>query len=99
MIEIGLLEELKIFLEDKVYNYSQAQKALGVKEFSDYLDGKIELCTAITSSQLRTRHFAKRQLTWFRNQMPSALWLNGFGNDVIESALNYINKCNQVDQI
>lgn len=99
MIEIGLLEELKIFLEDKVYNSSQAQKALGVKEFSDYLDGKIELCTAIASSQLRTRHFAKRQLTWFRNQMPSALWLNGFGNDVIESALNYINKCNQVDQI
>ena len=44
-------------------------KAIGVRELGDHLAGKMPLDEAATAINLQTRHYAKRQMTWFRNQM------------------------------
>jgi tRNA dimethylallyltransferase len=57
----------------KSLNLSQdlpGMKALGLRELIDYLDGKITVEAAIVSAKMKTRRYAKRQMTWFRHQMP-----------------------------
>lgn len=65
MMENGLLEEV-INLEKKYGRSPISMQALGYKEFFDYLDQKISLDEAVEILKRDTRHFAKRQLTWFR---------------------------------
>ena len=48
---------------------AMALKALGVAELNAVAGGEMELETAITQAQMHTRRYAKRQMTWFRNQM------------------------------
>lgn len=50
-------------------------KGLGYKELFPYLEGEISLEEAIRLIKRDTRHFAKRQLTWFRRE-PEVIWLN-----------------------
>ena len=68
MFEIGLLDEAK-----KIYNTNIITKAvmtpIGYKELFDYFDNKIELSGAIELIKQRSRRYAKRQYTWFKNQM------------------------------
>ena len=45
-------------------------KAIGVKELIDFIEKKCDLPTATKHILLATRHYAKRQMTWFRHQMP-----------------------------
>ena len=47
-----------------------AMKALGVREFADAAQGRRRVSEAVAAAQLATRHYAKRQATWFRNQTP-----------------------------
>lgn len=49
-----------------------AMKAHGVPEIVKYLKGEITLDEAIQIAQTNTRHYAKRQYTWFKNQFPSS---------------------------
>lgn len=63
MIQEGLLEEVKSL---EAYKELNALKTVGYSEIFDYLDGKIDLATAIDKIKQNTRRFAKRQLTWFR---------------------------------
>ena len=44
--------------------------AIGVKELIDFIEKKCDLATAADRILLATRHYAKRQMTWFRHQMP-----------------------------
>ena len=55
-------------------------KAVSVPEFLAHLDGKIDLPTAIQRATAKTRQYAKRQLTWFRHQLPELEALNDFGD-------------------
>ena len=48
---------------------AMAMKALGVAELQALARGEMELETAISQAQMHTRRYAKRQMTWFRNQM------------------------------
>jgi tRNA dimethylallyltransferase len=66
MIELGFVEEVKIILEkdyDKILN---SLNTVGYKEIIQYLDGAITLDKAIELIKKNTRHYAKRQMTWFR---------------------------------
>ena len=67
-----------------------AMQGLGYKEILDYLDGKTTLEEAIYIIKRETRHFAKRQLTWFKRER-DVRWLNleEFGMDR-EKVLNHI---------
>lgn len=68
MVEQGLVEEAKSFYDKGLRNV-QSTQAIGYKELFDYFDGNITLDEAINQIKKNTRHFAKRQLTWFRNKM------------------------------
>jgi len=52
-----------------------SMQGLGYKEILDYLDGKITLEEAIYIIKRETRHFAKRQLTWFRRER-DVIWFD-----------------------
>lgn len=68
MLEEGLVEEVK-FLKDKGYTRDMvSMQGLGYKEILDYLNGECTLEEAIYILKRDTRHFAKRQLTWFRRE-------------------------------
>lgn len=67
MMDNDLLEEVKFLINN--YNLSDtARQALGYKEVISYLDGKISLEGAVEQIKKRSRHFAKRQLTWLRKE-------------------------------
>ncbi len=63
MMNHGLLEEARKWYPQR---HLQATQTVGYKELFQYFDGKISLDEAVKLIQRNTRHFAKRQLTWFR---------------------------------
>jgi len=65
MIETGLVDEVRSLIKYKTLN---ALQTLGYTELFDYFDGKHSLEKAIELIKQHTRNFAKRQLTWFRNE-------------------------------
>lgn len=65
MMEQGLLDEVKSLIPQKHLN---ALKTVGYKELFAYLEGSYDLSTAITKIKQHTRNYAKRQITWFKNQ-------------------------------
>ena len=69
MIENGALEEAEALIKLDMDRNLPAMKALGVAEISQYLAGDITLEEAIVHAKQVTRNYAKRQLTWFRNQI------------------------------
>ena len=69
MIEDGLLDEIKGLLDKGIDFSNQSMQGIGYKEFKDYFDGSSELNECIDKVKTNTKHFAKRQYTWFNNQM------------------------------
>jgi tRNA dimethylallyltransferase len=65
MMKQGLLDEVKGLLNYKNVN---ALKTVGYKELFDHLDGLYTLEEAVTKIKQHTRNYAKRQITWFKNQ-------------------------------
>lgn len=72
MMASGLLEEVKGL---SAFRHLSVMKTVGYAELFDYLDGHTDLETAVSLIRQHTRNYAKRQLTWFRNQTPMA-WFN-----------------------
>jgi tRNA dimethylallyltransferase len=70
MVEGGALEEVCAFMGRNLPPELPATKAIGVKLLSAHLRGEMPLEQAVAMSKQETRHYAKRQMTWFRNQMP-----------------------------
>ena len=68
MMEQGLVDEVKHLKEMGCTRDMVAMQGLGYKEILDYLDGKISLEEAVYIIKRDTRHFAKRQLTWFKRE-------------------------------
>ena len=66
MVEDGLFEEVRLLLDAGVSRTSTAFAAIGYKEALAYLDGNASRETAIAEIKLRSRQYAKRQLTWLR---------------------------------
>jgi len=76
MLEEGALEEVRILTSKRIDESLPAMKALGVPELKAFIEGKISLEDAVFQAKLHTRQYAKRQLTWFRNQMKADFVLN-----------------------
>ena len=70
MVEAGALEEVRALLGRGLDPDLPAMKAVGVRELGRHLRGELPLDQAVALAQQETRRFAKRQLTWFRNQTP-----------------------------
>ena len=74
MLEQGLVEEVKGLME-KYDRSLVSMKGLGYKEIIGYLEGEYSLEEAVYILKRDTRHFARRQLTWFRHQS-SGTWID-----------------------
>lgn len=69
MIDEGALEEVRRLIAMGLDPGLPAMKALGIKEFAEYLAGDREFSDAMAAAQQATRNYAKRQMTWFRRQL------------------------------
>ena len=75
MLEDGLVEEVRSLLP---YRECQALQTVGYREIFDYLDGRTGLEEAADRIRVNTRHYAKRQLTWWRRD-PDIRWIPAEG--------------------
>jgi len=75
MIEAGLVEEVRLLLDRGYQPGLTSMQGLGYKELVPYLYGEITQEQAINNIKQRTRHFAKRQLSWFR-RMTEIQWFD-----------------------
>ncbi len=76
----GLVEEVKRLREQGIADDSNALGAHGYRRAVEYLRGERDLESAVEQTKLDVRHYAKRQLTWFRRE-ENLVWLDGFGDD------------------
>lgn len=92
MIKDGLISEVKSFY-DKDIRTKPLQSAIGYRELYQYFDNKISLEEAISNIKKNSRHYAKRQYTFFKHQLP-VIWFetdyNNF-NNTIEKVSSYID--------
>jgi tRNA dimethylallyltransferase len=92
MVKDGLLDEVKS-LYDKNIRSKAIMTGIGYKELYDYFDGNCSLEEALDLIKQRSRRYAKRQYTWFNNQM-NIKWFNTNYSDfnkTIEEVVNYID--------
>lgn len=68
MIRDGLVEEVRSLIDMGCRREMVSMQGIGYREFFDYFEGKASLEDTITRLKTDTRHFAKRQLTWFRRE-------------------------------
>lgn len=86
MLEQGLVKEVKN-LQEKYSKFPTAMQGLGYKEVVEYLENKIFYDEMVEKIKQESRHYAKRQLTWFRKNK-DIVWLNS--EDGIEKNLEFI---------
>lgn len=86
MMEQGLVEEVSRLAAAGCTRDMVSMQGLGYKEILDYLDGKTTLEEAVYLIKRDTRHFAKRQLTWFRRER-DVVWVEKPGADFDENQI------------
>lgn len=94
MIDDGLYEEVKTLYDKYNPNQYQALTAIGYKEWIDYFDKKIEFDKVVELIQQNSRRYAKKQMTWFRNQM-DVTWIDTnyeCFDKTIEEAINKVEE-------
>lgn len=75
MLQEGLVDEVKGLLAQGYDKTLVSMQGLGYKEIADYLEGRTSLSDAVYILKRDTRHFAKRQLTWFKREK-NVIWLD-----------------------
>ncbi len=93
MVADGLVEEARRVYPKRSLNSLQT---VGYKEMFDYFDGKYDLYRAIELIQQNSRHYAKRQITWFRRDK-AIHWLNA--NDAYEKNSDIIDGLLRADSV
>ena len=88
MIKNDCIDEVKDFLELKIDPTLSANKIIGVKEIKDYLDQKLDLNQVIERINIKTRQYAKRQVTWSRGHMSD--WKREYTNSFSELSKNIL---------
>lgn len=89
MMNDGLLKEVKDLYDKGIYPH-----AIGYQEFIAYFEGAVSLETAVEEVKKNTRHLAKRQETWFKNQMTSHFY-NVDVNNISATILEIENDINR----
>ncbi len=79
MIQKGAVLEVKKFIKIKVRKDKTANKAIGIREVTQYLQNKIEIREVIEKISIKTRQYAKRQTTWARGNMLNWNKMNPIG--------------------
>ena len=91
MMSAGLLEEVRE-LTSRIPEGAPGLKSVGYVEMLSHLRGERTLAEAVEAAKRNTRHYARRQLTWFRHQLPAdTLWLDADRGreDLVEEVVRY----------
>ena len=100
MLEEGLLQEVEGLKAEGLCRGMVSMQGLGYKELLSYLDGECSLEEAVRILKRDTRHFAKRQLTWFRRER-DVIWLDRqrFGDDgaILEEMLKILREKGMIE--
>jgi tRNA dimethylallyltransferase len=93
MFDEGLEEEVRGLLAAGASPLAKPFESLGYKEMLLYITGRLDREKAIEAAQIATRHYAKRQLTWFKRDAEMH-WFEGFGGDttIAERACSYLGQ-------
>ena len=93
MVEDGLLDEVKSLYDEGIRSKA-IMTGIGYKELYEYFDNKISLDEAIELIKSRSRHYAKRQYTWFNNQMNIKWFDVDFScfDNTVDEVIKYINE-------
>ena len=89
MIKLGLIKEVEDLFK-KYDKFPTAMQGIGYKEIKEYLDGNLSKAEAVEKIKKESKHYAKRQLTWFRKNK-NTLWIDGL-NDAKENVDYIIEK-------
>jgi tRNA dimethylallyltransferase len=95
MLEMGLIDEIRDLLASGIPASCTAMQAIGYKEFLAALDGHISIEEAADQVRQASRHYAKRQLTWFRRN-PNIHWLRrksgSTGEEILSAARQILHE-------
>lgn len=94
MIENGLIDEVKYLLDNGLSIKNQCMQGIGYKELVAFLNNQISLAESVEQIKQSTRHYAKRQITWFK-RLQNATWFNlsvCSENDVISYCVEQLKK-------
>jgi len=93
MVKGGLLKEVRHLLDSGYTTDLVSMQGLGYKEIAAYLNGEYGLEKAVAILKRNTRHFAKRQLTWFRKE-EDIYWFDlskyGVKEDIVKEIVRII---------
>lgn len=92
MMENGLLDEVKL-LYDKNKDSKILKRAIGYKELIKYLNNEISLEEAVDLIKKNTRHYVKRQFTWFNHQL-KVTWFDMSKKDIYQDIISFIDSLN-----
>ena len=92
MIRNGLLEEVESFYLNNIYS-KPLVSGIGYKELYDYFNGKLSLDEAVELIKKNSRHYAKRQYTFFNNQLPVIWFDTNYDNfqETVDRVIKYID--------
>jgi len=91
MVQNGIIEETRRLIEAGIRYSKTAGQAIGYKEFYPYIDGEASLEECIEKLKINSRHYAKRQLTWF-NRNKNVKWVypdSDDGKAFVDTAIGY----------
>ncbi|MCR5278821.1 MAG: tRNA (adenosine(37)-N6)-dimethylallyltransferase MiaA [Lachnospiraceae bacterium] len=91
MIDMGLVEEVMRLKDMGLTKNDNSMQGIGYKEILMYLDGEITLPEAVEMIKTGSRHYAKRQITWFKREK-DAVWIDRSEYRTDEDILNFILK-------
>ena len=93
MLEQGLVEEIRALLASGIPEKATAMQAIGYKEFVAALRGEMTIEAAADEVRKASRHYAKRQLTWFRrNKAMHWLIRKGTGGEILDQARQFLRE-------
>ncbi len=82
MVDLGIVEEVEKLIDNGINIENQCLQGIGYKEIYSYLMGEISLENAIELIKLNTRHYAKRQITFFK-RLPNLTWIKPEECDIV----------------
>ena len=92
MLEMGLIHEIRALLDSGIPTDCTAMQAIGYKEFLAAMDGRITIEEAADQVRQSSRHYAKRQLTWFRRNQ-NIHWLRRKpGGEILSAARQILHE-------
>ena len=92
MLEMGLIDEIRALLDSGIPTDCTAMQAIGYKEFLAAMDGHITIEEAADQVRQSSRHYAKRQLTWFRRNQ-NIHWLRRKpGGEILSAARQILHE-------